>query len=95
MADLSLQQVLELRDILQSFNSHKDTYMDLYRKIVKKHYTTELNNLIQSEFNILDAELNVPKIPPLSVDPEDYSPMFHLSKLEEIYEATKENLSWL
>nr|XP_017026717.1 uncharacterized protein LOC108077754 isoform X2 [Drosophila kikkawai] len=76
MPDLTVQQVLELRDILQSYNSHKDTYMDLYRKIVKKHYTTELNNLVNSEFNILDTELHVPKIPPLSVKPEDYTPMF-------------------
>ncbi|KAH8383909.1 hypothetical protein KR009_011182, partial [Drosophila setifemur] len=98
MIDLTLQQVLELRQAQEKLNNSKATYMDLYRKIIKKSYTDELNNLvgfyrstkniaiyiilllqIKSEFNIENFELNVPKLPQLVPQPEEYTPMFQVS----------------
>ncbi|XP_014767238.2 uncharacterized protein LOC26514019 [Drosophila ananassae] len=94
MEDLSLSQLEDLRQLQLQLNANKDIYINLYTKIIKQTFTTQMNNLVDGEFNIEAVKLNVPQRPPI-LPPQEYTPMHQLSKLEEVFKDTMEGLSML
>ncbi|XP_023163772.1 uncharacterized protein LOC111594616 isoform X2 [Drosophila hydei] len=95
MEKLSLQQVHVLRKAQDDLIFSKSVYLEFYSKMAKHAYTTDLNNLIRGDFQRVDVQLNIPKLPPQNKEPEEYTPMLNLDKLMELYDAAEEGISLL
>ncbi|XP_046867365.1 uncharacterized protein LOC124460492 [Drosophila willistoni] len=98
-SELTLQQILHLREVQMRMIKSRAEYLRLYRAIVKKAMTTELTELVNGDYNIISAELNVPKELPQMLgtqrDKEQYTPMIQLDMLEELYDAAEEGFEML
>ncbi|XP_070138377.1 uncharacterized protein Kmn2 [Drosophila bipectinata] len=94
MEDLTVSQLEDLRQLQLQLNANRDIYINLYTKIIKQTFSTQMNNLVDGEFNIEAVKLNVPQKPPM-LPPQEYTPMHQLSTLEEVYKATMDGLSML
>ncbi|KAL7726868.1 hypothetical protein ACLKA6_000887 [Drosophila palustris] len=91
MQNMTLQQVHELRKAQEDLNFTKSIYLEFYRKMAKHAFTTELNNLIRGDFNRVDVELHIPKLPP-QITQEAYTPMLQVDKMVELYDAVNKSL---
>ncbi|XP_060646471.1 uncharacterized protein LOC132784701 isoform X1 [Drosophila nasuta] len=84
---LTLQQVHDLRKVQEDLIYSRCVHMEFYRKVAKHKYTAELNNLIRGEFNRVDVELNIPKLPPDYPPREEYTSMLQVEKMIDIVDV--------
>ncbi|KRG01170.1 uncharacterized protein Dmoj_GI26308, isoform B [Drosophila mojavensis] len=79
MEKLTLQQVQALRKAQDDLIFSKSVYLEFYSKMAKHVYTTDLNNLIRGDFQRVDVQLNIPKLPPQQKESEEYIPMLQVA----------------
>ncbi|XP_034113712.1 uncharacterized protein LOC117574145 isoform X2 [Drosophila albomicans] len=81
------KQVHDLRKVQEDLIYSRCVHMEFYRKVAKHKYTAELNNLIRGEFNRVDVELKIPKLPPDYPPREEYTSMLQVEKMIDIVDV--------